>query len=272
MTSAAVPPPLSKIAAVYREFPLRLITPLRHIVASPTAKEAFANYCALFDTLTSYLGDLANSVYAAQPIDSVDERLEHKLRTIEPPLSLGTKVMGLGAFAGSQVDFGGAVPELRELFAEKRLPVACTRLVSDFALIREARELGIPPTHIERYIQKHALNDDSLRRCNLNNFLLAITPFRNKGHGHLDDDSWFPNDPQMFAIVRGYLESAVDDLLTWSPLQALLINYEVVRVEAHVAGAARTCPIARFDIADGVVPWPPRSCASPPTSSPKKAS
>lgn len=254
MTSPIAHQSLPKVAEVYRDFPLRIIAPLRNIVESPSAKEAFGNYCALFDVLVAYLDDLANSVYVAQPPEAVDERLEDSLRKLPPVLSLGHKVSGLRAFGTSRVDFSQTLPELREILNEKRIPHACIRLTRACEMIRKAcEEFGIPPTRLQRYLDEH-VPTDNLGKCSLDNFLTAIVPLRNKGHAHLDEDSWFPNDPHMFAVVCGYLAPAVDELLTWAPFQALLIDYEVVRVEAPPLGAARTCPIARTDVADGLVP------------------
>src|SRR5690606_363057 len=61
-------------------------------------------------------------------------------------------------------------------------------------------------------------------------------------------------DPRMFALVCEYLAPAVDELLTWTPMQSLLTNYEIVEVQAPASGSPRTSPIARIDLADGRTP------------------
>src|SRR5690606_41505236 len=104
MTSFSATQSLPAVADVYHDFPLRLITPLRNIVESSSAKEALGNYCSLFDILTGYLADLANSVYVAQPAEAAEAKTEKRLREINLPLSLGDKVSGVEIFVASNVD------------------------------------------------------------------------------------------------------------------------------------------------------------------------
>lgn len=243
------------VAEVYHDFPLRLITPLRNIVESTSAKEALGNYCSLFDVLTGYLADLANSVYVAQPADAAEAKTEKRLREVSLPLSLGDKVTGIEIFAASGVDLSTTVPELREVMAEQRLPAACNRMTRAFTAIRKACEqYKIPPSHLPNYLEEHLQATASVSKCSLVALCKALLPIRNKGYAHLDDESWFPNDPRMFALVCEYLAPAVDELLTWQPMRALLTNYEIVEVQAPAGGNPRTSPIHRIDLADGRAP------------------
>src|SRR5690554_1687562 len=135
MTSISASQSLPNVAEVYHDFPLRLITPLRNIVESSSAKEALGNYCSLFDILTGYLSDLGNSIYVAQPADAAEARTEKRLREVTLPLALGDKVTGIEIFAASSVDFAATVPELREVLAEQRLPAACNRMTRAFIAV-----------------------------------------------------------------------------------------------------------------------------------------
>jgi hypothetical protein len=252
----SIQPALPKVAEVYHDFPLRLIAPLRHIVESNSAKEALGNYCSLFDVLIGYLADLANSVYVAQSADAAEAKTEKRLREVSVPLALGDKVTGVEIFAASTVDLSTTMPELREVLAEQRLPSACYRMARAFNAIRKACEqYRIPPTHLPHYLDEQLqASPNTTNKCSLIFLCKALLPIRNKGYAHLDDDSWFPNDPRMFALVCDYLGPAVDELLTWPPMHALLTNYEIIEVQAPASGSPRTSPISRIDLTGGRTP------------------
>lgn len=113
----------------------------------------------------------------------------------------------------------------------------------------------MPPSHLEHYVADNLPPDGELPGCTLQAFLGAVLPFRNMGMGHQAEESWFPRDRRMYALVRAYLDPSVDELLTWAPMRELLRRYEIVKVEGAplpVAGARLSYPISRPRVADGV--------------------
>src|SRR5690606_36027948 len=139
--------------------------------------------------------------------------------------SFGALVGGARLFAN--LDYSATVSELREVLSARQLPAACVRLVRAFAAIKKGRAgFEIPPAKLAAFVD--ASLGSSLGNCSLDGVFSAIVPFRNKGIGHQAEESWFPRDQRMYAIVCGYLAPAVDELLSWGPLRAVLSNYEVV--------------------------------------------
>ncbi len=271
MTNFNASQSLPKTAEVYHDFPRRLITPLRNIVDSNSAKEALGNYCSLFDVLLGYLANIGNSIYVAQPLDAAQPKIERRLREVSGPLALGDKLTGIEIFAAADLDLDSSVPELRQILTEQRLPERCNQMSRAFAAVRKGcMDFSIPPTHLPRYIDQHLAASASQSKCSIVTLCKALLPIRNKGYAHLDEDSWFPNNPRMFALVCEYLGPAVDELLTWPPMKALLTNYEVVEVLAPASGNPRASPIARVDLADGRSPLRTSALRLGPTFKPDK--
>lgn len=265
MTSLNAFQSLPKTAKVYHDFPRRLIAPLRNIVDASSPKEALGEYCSLFDVLLGYLANLGNSVYLAQPPEAANSKIEMRLRAITPPLAMGHKVAGVRIFVSAKLDFEQTLPELGEVLKAKHLPDPCKRMARAFAAVRKGcEEFGIPPTHLRHFIDQQLAASNS-PKCSFVALCEELLPIRNKGVAHLDEDSWFPNDPKMFALVCSYLAPAVDELLTWAPMQALLTNYELVELQALPAGTPRRSPVARVDLADGRAPLGTSSLRLEPT-------
>ncbi|MBL9099433.1 MAG: hypothetical protein JNL82_00665 [Myxococcales bacterium] len=245
-----------KTSEIFTKFPVTLIGHLRQIMRAPSAFEAFRCYCNLLEWHTTYLANLANSVYKDRPGDHVDERLEAHLRAASLPLSFGTVVGGLRALAQSSVDFSTKLPELAMIVSE-RLPVEPTRMVKAFQTIRKGRETyQIPPSHLSLYLKDNIPGESSLGKCTLDAFLSEIVIYRNKGLAHQSEESWFPNDPQMYTLLVGYLGPALDELLSWAPMAALLSNYEVVEGGPELPSHAgvRMCDVTRSSVTEGFAP------------------
>lgn len=246
----------TKTSEIFTRFPATLIGHLRQVMKAPSAFEAFRCYCNLLEWLTTYLANLGNSVYKDRPGDQVDERLEAHLRGASLPISFGTAVGGLRALAQSSVDFSSKLPELTAVLNE-RLPIESTRMVKAFQTIRKGRETyQIPPSHLSVYLRDNIPADNSLGKCNLDAFLSEIVVYRNKGLAHQTEESWFPNDPQMYALLVGYLGPALDELLIWTPMSALLTSYEVVEAGSEIPSAAgvRVCSLTRSSVTEGFAP------------------
>lgn len=241
--------PLPGVSVAFSGFPLPLIKHLRHVLEAPSSSDAFACYCNLLEWLALYLDDLANSVYKARPAEEIDDKLEPSLREISPPVPFGHAVRGLRFFGASGVDFQTTIPELAEVLRGASLPIPCVRLVRAFALIHRAREqFDIPPARLDAYLVANLPGENTLGKAALSGFFDAIVPFRNKGIGHQADESWFPRDSVMYALVRSYLDPAVDALLTWSPLLELLSRYEVVDIaslDTWTVASTRVCSVIR---------------------------
>jgi len=122
MTAANAPHPLPKISEVFTRFPRSLIKHLRQVVEAVTPSDAFACYCHLLEWLGTYTNNLANSVYVAQPVEALDEALEKRLRKANPKMTFGTVIYGVQAFADSEVEFAGVLPELDEVLRSSELP------------------------------------------------------------------------------------------------------------------------------------------------------
>lgn len=245
-----------KTSEIFTRFPVTLIGHLRQIMKAPSAFEAFRCYCNLLEWQTTYLANLGNSVYKDRPGDQVDERLETLLRGASLPLSFGTVVGGLRAFAQSSIDFSSRLPELAAVVSE-RLPIETTRMVKAFQTIRKGREVyQIPPSHLSVYLKDNIPGDSSLGKCNLDAFLSEIVTYRNKGLAHQSEESWFPNDPQMYTLLVGYLGPALDDLLSWPPMAALLARYEVVEAGSELPSTTgtRMCDVTRSSVTEGFAP------------------
>ncbi len=251
----AQPQPLPKVSEVYTRFPLSLIKHLRQVADAVTPSDVFACYCHLLEWLGTYINNLANSVYVAQPTDAIDKRLERSLsKTKSKNMTFGVVVNGLQSFSESKVEFADVLPELKEVLGSPQLPIVCDRLLHAFGLIRKARdEYGMPPSRLRRYVADNLSADAELPGCTLGAFLRAVIPFRNMGMGHQAEESWFPRDRQMYGLTREYLDPAVDGLLTWSPLCGLLGRYEIVELAGPVSSDGRA-PVFRPRVADGVAP------------------
>jgi len=229
------PHPLPKVSAVFTDYPKPLIKHLRNVITAASPSDAFACYCHLLEWLASYISNIANSVYLERPLDTLDEKLERSLREAPSELVFGTAVGALRSFAKSSVNFDQPVPQLDEVLHDK-VPTTCARLNRAFKLIYGARsDFEIPPRKLTRYLEKNLPDGKALGSSGLIEFLSAIVPFRNKGHGHQAAETWFPRDPTMYTVVCRYLAPAVDDLLTWSPLERLLSLYEVIDVGPALA-------------------------------------
>lgn len=251
--------PFPKINQVFPGFPAALINHLRQVMKAPSAFEAFRVYCNLLEWLTTYLANLANSIYKDRPSEQVDERLEVHLRGASLPISFGTAVGGLRAFAQSSVDYSTQLPELGAIFSE-RLPSEPARMVKAFQAIRKAREqYHIPPGRLGMYLKDNNPADNAVGKCSLDAFLSEIVIYRNRGLAHQTEEGWFPNDPQMYTILVGYLAPAIDDLLSWGPMSALLTNYEVVDAGPEISASAgsRACDVTRSSVTEGFAPLGP---------------
>jgi DNA-binding HxlR family transcriptional regulator len=245
-----------KTSEIFTRFPVTLIGHLRQAMRAPSAFEAFRCYCNLLEWQTTYLANLGNSVYKDRPGDQVDERLETHLRAASLPLSFGTVVGGLRALAQSSVDYSSKLPELAAVLSE-RLPIEPTRMVKVFQTIRKGRETyQIPPSHLSIYLKDNTPGDSSLGKCNLDAFLSEIVVYRNKGLAHQSEESWFPNDPQMYTLLVGYLGPALDELLNWAPMAALLSNYEVVEAGPELPSitGVHMCDVTRSSVTEGFAP------------------
>ncbi len=249
--------PLPQINEVFTSFPLQLITHLRHVIEASTPSDAFTCYCNLLEWLTTYLANLANSVYMDRPSDQVDDKLESHLRTASTPISFGSAVGGLRALGQSSADFATKIPELAKILTESRLPPDAVRMTKAFQIIRKGREeYGIPPARLKHFLSDNNLNDKSLGKCSLDNFLSEVVTYRNKGLGHQAEESWFPRDPDMYALLVGLLAPALDNLLSWEPMRDLLTKYEIVGTGLETLGpnGARACDAIRQNIAEGIAP------------------
>jgi len=256
------PHPLPKVSAadVFPSFPRPLIEHLRQVLEATSDREAFAAYCNVLEWLTTYLDNLANSVYLAGSIAQLDEALEASLRTLTPPISFGTARYGLQLFAGSRVDINASLPELAQVL-QARIPFeSCSSLVQAFVEIKRARaDFEVPPARLARFVT--ANQGGTPKKVKLPRLLEVLVPFRNKGIGHQAEKSWFPNDRQMYALIRSYLNPAIDDLLCWEPMRGLLSRYEVVDVETPATtaleGGRRACATARPRVTDALAPLGP---------------
>lgn len=254
------PHPLPQVNEFFTGFPVALIKHLRLVLEATSPSDTFTCYCNLLEWLTTYLANLGNSVYKDRPSEQVDERLELHLRSTSSPISFGSAVGGLRALSQSGVDFAARLPELALILSERSLPLAIARMVKAFQVIRKAREeYEVPPSRLEQYIRDSNINEKSLGKCSLDAFLSELVIYRNKGLGHQAEETWFPRNPHMYALLVSYLAPALDDLLSWEPMRDLLIRYEIVETgaEAVVSGGRRACETTRTNIAEGFAPLGP---------------
>lgn len=243
--------PFPNVSRIYMHFPVPLVRHVKLVVEAGTPSDQFSCYCNLVEWLAGYLANLGNSVYAARPVDEVDEAIEQRLRATGPVASFGALVGGVRLFAN--LDYSATVSELREVLSARQLPAACVRMVRAFAAIKKGREeFEIPPAKLAAFVE--ASLGSSLGNCNLDGVFSAIVPFRNKGIGHQAEESWFPRDQRMYGIVCGYLAPAVDELLSWGPLRAVLSNYEVVGLAGRDPADPRAWIVHRPNITDGLAP------------------
>lgn len=246
----------------YSELPPRIYRQLRLALDAKTSSDMFSRCCDFFELLTTHLADLCNSVYVDRPVESADEALETMLRSAQPR-TFGRKLSSLREFYRIKTDLEQKLPELARVLHEKRLPPACIKLVKSFREIKNAREIfEIPPHTISKYLEAKGPPEElSKGKANLDDFLGTIIMFRNPGVAHRSEDSWFPQDPQFYALLNEILLPAIDELLGWKPLRAVLTRYEVVTIEPgdlrSSSSGSTLCAISRPHVLEGRLPLTP---------------
>ncbi|RKI28915.1 hypothetical protein D7Y27_40850 [Corallococcus sp. AB004] len=247
-----------RIHDFYYELPRNLCAQLRLAVEARSAPDEFSCHCTLLESLTTYLNDLSNSIYLDRPLAQANELLEAKLRGMDRALSFGHRIGILREFARIEADIQKRIPELSQILTAKTLPKECVRAIKSFQAIKESRDkFQIPPSRIIEYVRANVEpDDDKLGRGTLDAFLSVVVDFRNKGVGHRSEETWFPQDPQFFLLLNGFLAPALDALLSWEPLQAVLTRYEAVEVELDTF-AGNACTVRRPELLDGRLPLRP---------------
>jgi hypothetical protein len=236
-----------RVQSFHHELPRNLHAQLRLAVEARSDPDRFSCLCTLLESLTTYLDDLCNSIYLARPSAQVDETLEARLRGLDRSLSFGHRAGSLRDFTRIEADIQQKLPELAQVLTAKTLPKECVRAVKSMQVVKEAREeFGIPPVRLLRYVGSRVqADDDKLGRATLDELLRVIVDFRNKGVGHRSEETWFVQDPFFFSLLNGFIEPALDALLAWEPLRAVLTKYEVVEVDPESAGDSEGEPIVR---------------------------
>lgn len=251
-----------QIAEFYAELPRNLSAELRRVVEAQSERDIFSSCFALFEALILHLDCLCNSVYLDRPVDRVDEALDAYLRGTPQVLAFGHKVGGLRTFGRIKIDLDEKLPALARIVSGKELPATCVRALKSFTTIREARErFEVPPSKLGSYLDARLPGDDKgLGRASIHDFFSEMVTFRNRGIGHTAEESWFPQDRTFFALLNELLVPAIDALLAWEPMRAVLTAYEVVQIGAIDAarGAGdRERLIERPNVLDGMQPLGP---------------
>jgi hypothetical protein len=244
-----------RIHGFYQELPRNFCALLRLTLEARSAPDEFSCQCTLLESLTTYLNDLSNSAYLDRPREQANENLEARLRRLGNVLTFGTRISGLRDFTQVEADLQKRVLELAQVLTAKTLPKECVRAIRSFRAIKEAREkFLIPPSRLLEYVKSVVdTHDEVSEPPNLEAFLLVVIDFRNRGVGHRSEETWFPQDPQFFALLTELLAPALDALLSWEPLRALLTGYEVVEVEADSLEGT-TCGVRRPELLEGRLP------------------
>ena len=251
-----------QVSEFYARLPRFLWAELRRVVEAPSEKDTFSCCCTLLEGLTLYLDNLCNSVYLDRASDRVDERLDAELRELPTVLSFGQKVGGLRALTRSEVDLEEKLPELVTIIIGKKLPPLCVRTLKSFVIIREARvSFEVPTRNIGKYLDARISGDDkSLGKASIHDFLSEVVTYRNAGIGHPSDDGWFPQDASFYQLLNELLLPALDALLAWEPMHAVLTGYEVVQVDSRApsrGAGTREPPVERPHVVDGSLPLVP---------------
>ncbi|MCY1073397.1 hypothetical protein [Archangium lansingense] len=259
-----------RIHAFYHELPRHFCAQLRLAVEARSAPDEFSCHCTLLESLTTYLNDLSNSVYLDRALDQANEALEAKLRGMDRALSFGHRIGSLRDFARLEADIQKRIPELAQILTAKTLPKECVRATKSFQAIKEARDkFHIPPSRILEYVRANVEpDDDKLGRGTLDAFLSVVVDFRNKGVGHRSEETWFPQDSQFFLLLNGFLAPALDALLSWEPLQAVLTRYETVEAELDTL-AGNACVVRRPELLEGRLPLRPSRMSLQPHQRPE---
>lgn len=205
------------------------------------------------ESLARYLCDLLNSAYTMRK--DTDPSIEKELRAKSKKektagLSFGDLVASLAVFRGRMTE-EMALPQIKVILSEQ-LPGECLTAIRTIEIIMEATgDFEVPPHKVAAYVKRRLAERGAVGKKNITDLLWMLARVRNAFHHPSDAGAraadsrvdarqeaeapspatgkqWWSEAIEFYVALVETLHPALVDLLLWSPLVALVEQYELV--------------------------------------------